>query len=80
LTIAVHPQYRQRRLGSALLLYLLEEGGRLGAQRMFLEVRASNLQALRLYARLGFQKTMIRQGYYSDNGEDALVLVRKIGV
>ena len=41
---------------------------------MTLEVRASNDAALQLYRRFGFAPAGVRKAYYSDNGEDALVL------
>jgi ribosomal-protein-alanine N-acetyltransferase len=38
-----------------------------------LEVRRSNAPAIALYRALGFVETGVRKGYYSDDGEDALV-------
>ncbi|MBE3582121.1 MAG: ribosomal protein S18-alanine N-acetyltransferase [Thermoanaerobacteraceae bacterium] len=72
--IAVHPAYRGRRLGELLLRTLMQEAARLGADRMTLEVRVSNLPAQRLYARLGFVRAGIRKGYYNDNHEDAIIM------
>jgi ribosomal-protein-alanine N-acetyltransferase len=47
-----------------------------GAQRIFLEVRPSNLAAKALYCRFGFRELAVRPGYYPalDGREDALVL------
>ena len=45
-----------------------------GVRRMTLEVRVSNEIAQRLYAKLGFEPSGIRPGYYSDNMEDALIM------
>jgi ribosomal-protein-alanine N-acetyltransferase len=39
-----------------------------------LEVRVSNVDAIRLYERLGFQARGLRRGYYTDNREDALIM------
>jgi [ribosomal protein S18]-alanine N-acetyltransferase len=44
--------------------------------RFTLEVRRSNLLAIRLYEREGFRAAGIRRRYYQDNGEDALVMWR----
>ena len=41
-----------------------------------LEVRTSNLSAIRLYERFGFRRKGIRRGYYTDNREDALIMWR----
>ena len=45
-----------------------------GAESMTLEVRQSNKVAQGLYEKLGFTKKGIRPHYYSDNGEDALIM------
>ena len=39
-----------------------------------LEVRISNLPAIHLYEKLGFEQVGKRAGYYRDNGEDALLM------
>jgi ribosomal-protein-alanine N-acetyltransferase len=39
-------------------------------------VRVSNDPAIRLYRRMGFLDQGVRPGYYSDNGEDALIMWR----
>jgi len=72
--IAVHPDYRGRCLGKTLLKVLMEEAAYLGADRITLEVRASNWIAQRLYERMGFVCAGIRKGYYSDNQEDAYIM------
>jgi ribosomal-protein-alanine N-acetyltransferase len=43
-----------------------------------LEVRPSNDAALSLYRRMGFEEKGHRRGYYLDNGEDALIMVKKL--
>jgi ribosomal-protein-alanine N-acetyltransferase len=47
---------------------------RLNARVMTLEVRLSNRSARDLYAKFGFKPVGVRPRYYSDNGEDALIM------
>ena len=78
LNIAVHPERRGRGIGGALLAECIRRSARAGASRIFLEVRAGNEGALRLYRRTGFVFRGIRKGYYTDTGEDAVVLDREV--
>jgi [ribosomal protein S18]-alanine N-acetyltransferase len=73
-TFAVHPRYRRRRIGERLLLSLLDLSVDRHAREATLEVRLSNLAARRLYEKYGFRPVGIRPRYYSDNGEDALIM------
>ena len=41
---------------------------------MILEVRESNIQAIKLYRHLNFEQVALRRGYYTDTGEDALLM------
>ncbi|BAT51889.1 ribosomal-protein-alanine acetyltransferase [Nostoc sp. NIES-3756] len=72
--VAVHPQYHRQGLGQALLYFLLKTACDRGLERATLEVRASNLAAISLYQKFGFQTAGRRRGYYQDNGEDAIIL------
>jgi ribosomal-protein-alanine N-acetyltransferase len=73
-TIAVHPEWRHRGLGELLLLSLLEQATKQGAQRATLEVRVSNQEAQGLYHKYGFEVVSRRRRYYSDNNEDAFIM------
>jgi len=73
-TLAVNPAYRRQKIGSRLLYELIAEAGRRGCLRMTLEVRPSNLPALDLYRKTGFVSYGVRPGYYSDTGEDAVIM------
>jgi ribosomal-protein-alanine N-acetyltransferase len=73
-TIAVHPDWRGRRYGEQMLVHLLHEAIARGASWMTLEARRSNEIAHRLYRKYGFSTVAIRRAYYSDNGEDAVVM------
>lgn len=68
--IAVRADKRKRGHGGRVLDRLLTSARERGAQRAFLEVRASNEAAQRLYVSRGFRRVGERPGYYGD-GEDA---------
>lgn len=72
--VAVHPSYRGRGIGEAIMRSLIEAAISLGAARMTLEVRVSNKIAQNLYEKLGFRAVGIRKRYYSNNNEDALIM------
>ncbi|MGC8810901.1 MAG: ribosomal protein S18-alanine N-acetyltransferase, partial [bacterium] len=74
LNIAVHPQNRQRGIGSSLLQHGLAYGWQKGGRYFTLEVRRSNYPAIGLYKKFQFQPWGIRRRYYTDTGEDALVM------
>ena len=73
-TFAVLPVYRRRGIGGRLLSELIELAADLGARVVTLEVRLSNAGARQLYQRFGFRPLGVRPRYYSDNGEDALIM------
>ena len=73
-TFGVHPDHRRRGVGRRLLLRLAEVAIELGSARMTLEVRVSNVAAHALYRSFGFRLAGRRIAYYSDDGEDALVM------
>jgi ribosomal-protein-alanine N-acetyltransferase len=73
-TFAVDPRWRRRGIGERLLLALLDVAVERRAREATLEVRLSNMPARRLYEKYGFRPVGIRPRYYSDNGEDALIM------
>lgn len=73
--VAVLPEYRGNGIGRAMLEMLFAQTGHVAAQYT-LEVRPSNQAAIQLYTKLGFQTLGRRPKYYSDNGEDALIMWR----
>lgn len=73
--LAIRPELRGQRLGSRLLQAVIAEATRLGASHATLEVRRSNLAAIRLYEQAGFSQAGVRPNYYTKPIEDALVLV-----
>lgn len=78
LNIAVSPEERRQGLGRRLLDLALRIGMKMGILQAVLEVRPSNVPALALYARAGFTQAGVRRHYYTDTGEDALVLTRPL--
>src|SRR5687767_6410516 len=76
LNVCVRDEFRSVGFGRRLLEHLLERAAAAGVGESFLEVRPSNLAAIRLYQRLGFEQIGIRRGYYQapDGREDAIVL------
>ncbi len=73
-TIATDPQYRGFGVGELLLNGLIDAAYEIHAQMLTLEVRVSNTVAQRLYVKYGFQPGGTRPRYYTDNGEDALIM------
>jgi ribosomal-protein-alanine acetyltransferase len=74
LNLAVRPDTRRRGFGASLLREALAWGSSFRARHAHLEVRASNLAALRFYERRGFVTAGRRLRYYSAPVEDALLL------
>lgn len=76
--LAVHHAYRRRGIGRALLETVVEEARRQGVSRVTLEVRKSNEAAQKLYHANGFSSKGVRKGYYSDDGEDAVIMALEL--
>ncbi|MBN1121618.1 MAG: ribosomal protein S18-alanine N-acetyltransferase [Anaerolineae bacterium] len=70
-TIAVHPDWRGKKIGELLIWIMVREAMRRKAEMVTLEVRVSNTIAQNLYHKYGFEVTGRRKGYYRDNHEDA---------
>jgi len=75
LNLCVGEEFRCLGVGKRLLLYMLERATAAGMSEAFLEVRPTNINAIRLYQSLGFQQVGVRRGYYQAVGgrEDATV-------
>jgi [ribosomal protein S18]-alanine N-acetyltransferase len=76
-TIATHPDFRRQGIGARLLIHALSSVKAEGAQRAFLEVRASNTVAQEMYRGFGFMEDGRRLRYYKDNNEDAILMSLK---
>jgi ribosomal-protein-alanine N-acetyltransferase len=76
MNVAVDPAHRRRGIARTLLARLFEETAGDGRRGYTLEVRVSNIGAIKLYETLGFRGRGVRRGYYTDNREDALIMWR----
>jgi len=77
--LGVGPAHQRSGLGKQLVSWVEESASVAGLFLMQLEVRASNQQARRFYARLGYRETTRSAGYYS-GVEDAIRLERDLAV
>lgn len=72
--IAVHPDLRRKGIATALLCEMARRARLRGAEKLTLEVRPTNAAAQELYMGLGFVARGRRKRYYSDTGEDAIIM------
>lgn len=73
-TLAVKPGYRRQKIAQKLLACSLKEAYQNGACRAMLEVRETNRAAQNLYQKFGFEAVGLRQDYYKDTHEDAVLM------
>lgn len=77
LAIAVDPDYRKRGIGSALMKEVFRRFQKRGATLVRLEVRKSNIEAIKFYRALGFVERFEVPFYYAD-GESAITMERDL--
>lgn len=77
--VAVHPDCRRRGVASALLGCLDRYARARGFSLLTLEVRVSNLPAIRVYERAGFARQGVRPGFYDRPREDAAIMTKFYG-
>ena len=76
--VVVHPNYRKRGIAYRMLTELLERGAHeFGTESYTLEVRQSNIDAIRLYEKLGFVREGIRKNFYEKPTEDAIIMWKR---
>ena len=73
-TIAVKKEYLRNHIGEAIIQKIIDDCYKNNIKYLTLEVRVSNIPAIRLYEKYGFQSLGTRKGYYQDNNEDALIM------
>lgn len=76
--IAVLPQFRNRGIAKALLSHTIDFCTQKKLTQITLEVRQSNEPAKALYGSFGFIPVGIRKKYYSDTGEDAIIMALQL--
>jgi [ribosomal protein S18]-alanine N-acetyltransferase len=72
--IAVDPTHHRNRIGTRLLLSLIEASMEREVRSMTLEVRRANEGAQAMYRKFGFETVGVRRGYYAETGEDAYIM------
>jgi ribosomal-protein-alanine N-acetyltransferase len=73
LNLAVHPDFRRRKVGSSLVNKLIGKLSRERRNRIRLEVRETNLDACLFLKGAGFRAIDVVRGFYDSISEDAYV-------
>lgn len=73
--IAILPQYRRKGFGKTLLEYVINDCKN-ALEFISLEVRLSNIGAISLYKKLGFNEVGTRKRFYTHPDEDALIMTK----
>jgi [ribosomal protein S18]-alanine N-acetyltransferase len=79
ISIAILPKHQQKGIGYSLMLEATQAMWNYNAKECYLEVRASNLPAVGLYKKLGFETVRTLRNYYAD-GENAFLMSRKLPI
>jgi len=74
-SLAIHPDYRKRKLGSMLMQESIKFAVKCNANKISLEVNIYNNVALSLYKKFNFKTKRIKTNYYHD-GSDAYYMVK----
>jgi [ribosomal protein S18]-alanine N-acetyltransferase len=78
LNLAVHPEHRGLGIASRMIQEILEIMRVVNCRSVFLEVRASNEEARKMYEKFGFSLLGTRKNYYISPVEDAVVMVLRL--
>ncbi len=71
---AIDSRYRRQNVGSILLKHVIEDIRNKNIGNIYLEVRASNVAARKLYAKHGFVEDGVRKNYYLKEKDDAVLM------
>lgn len=77
--IAILPDYQGKGYGRALMNTMFHACEEAMCENITLEVRTSNHKAQQMYHAHGFIDINIKKGYYNDNGEDAVYMMKPLG-
>ncbi|UCC58439.1 MAG: ribosomal protein S18-alanine N-acetyltransferase [Candidatus Bathyarchaeum sp.] len=77
ISIAVLPKHQRKGIAQALMQETMQAMASYKAKECYLEVRTSNLPAIELYKKLGFEITRTIRNYYADK-EDAFVMAKQL--
>ena len=75
--VVVAKESRGKGIGTAMLLFMMEEGKKRGINAYTLEVRVSNAEAIHVYEKLGFVSEGIRKNFYDKPKEDANIMWKR---
>lgn len=76
--VAVSPLHRKKGYGEALVSKTMELAKEKQLEMILLEVRKSNVPAISLYKKMGFEELGIRKNFYEHPVEDAIIM--KVGI
>lgn len=78
--VCVNRQQRRKGYGQKMMNHLIDIAKKKKVNSVFLEVRPSNITAIRLYENMGFNEIALRENYYPANTgrEDALVMAMDV--
>ena len=77
-SIAVSESHRGQSIGELLIVASIDLALQEKSSVVTLEARVSNNVAQSLYEKYGFQRMGVRKRYYSDNGEDAVIMTTRL--
>lgn len=76
-SVAVEPEFRRNGLANKLICEF-EKTLPNNTENIFLEVRESNVPAIKLYQKCGFEKLSTRKNFYTNPRENAIVMIKKL--
>lgn len=76
INLAVKPEYQNKKIGSQLIKYIIDNYQTKENKKIMLEVKETNKNAIKLYQKYDFKVIHIRKNYYQDN-TNALIMERK---
>lgn len=75
--IAIDKKYQGKGYAKELLNYMFELANSRGIKEFTLEVRVSNMNAIKLYEKLGFENVGVRKNFYDNPKEDAYIMWKR---